>query len=116
MEDTTADLFLAMSVTFSIFGVCYYYLITRNKERMAIIEKGLPKDFFKGAVNYLPFLLLLAIVSLGISAGILAGGILDSMNLGKLGNYLFPCVMFLFLGISLLVAHAVLKNSGKRDE
>jgi hypothetical protein len=116
MEDTTADLFLAMSVTFSIFGVCYYYLITRNKERMAIIEKGLPKDFFKGSDNYLPFLLLLAILSIGISVGILAGGILDSMRLGALGNYMFPCMIFLFLGISLLVSYKVLKNIGRRDE
>ena len=83
---------------------------------MAIIEKGLPKDFFKGAVNYLPFLLLLAIVSIGLSAGILAGGILESINLGRLGEYLFPSVMFLFLGISLLVSYTVLKNIGKRDE
>src|SRR5688500_1037836 len=116
MEDTTADLFLAMSVTFSIFGVCYYYLITRNKERMAIIEKGLPKDFFKGAVNYLPFLLLLAILSIGISAGIFSGGILDSMNLGGIGDYLFASTIFLFLGISLLVSYKVLKNIGRKDD
>ena len=116
MEDTTADLFLAMSVTFSIFGVCYYYLTTRNKERMAIIEKGLPSDFFKGAVKYLPFLLLLAILCIGLSMGILAGSILHSINLGRVGDYLFPSVMFLFLGISLLVSYTVLKKIGKKDE
>jgi hypothetical protein len=114
MEDTTADLFLAMSVTFSIFGVCYYYLITRNKERMAIIEKGLSKDFFKGSVNYLPFVLLLGVVSIGVSAGILAGGILESMNLGGLDGYLFPFALFLFLGISLLVSYRVLNNMDKQ--
>jgi len=113
MEDTTADLFLAMSVTFSIFGVCYYYLITRNKERMAIIEKGLPKDFFKGTSNYLPFLLLLAILCIGISAGILTGGLLRSMGFG---GYFIPVSIFLFLGISLLISYFVLKNIGKNDK
>ena len=113
MQDTTADLFLSMSITFAIFGICYYFLTTRNKERMAILERGLPQDYFKDNSNYLPLILLLGIVSVGIASGILTGAFLESLEIDGFRNLMLTFSIFLFLGVSLIVSYFILKNIHK---
>lgn len=113
MQDTTADLFLSMSIVFALFGVTYYYLTTRYKERIAILEKGLPADYFKYNGSYLPFIMLLGIVSVGIAFGIIIGAFLESLHLDGFKNAMLPASLFLFLGLSLLVSYFVLKTIHK---
>lgn len=66
----------------SIFGVFYLYFSTRNKERMALIEKGADASIFmKGrAKNAAPFwkvlILNIGLLAMGIGVGILLGSIL----------------------------------------
>lgn len=110
MQDTTADLFLSMSITFAVFGICYYFLTTRYKERMAILERGLPKDYFSDNSNYMPFILLLGIISVGIALGILAGAFLESLAMESFKNSMFPFSIFLFLGIALIISYFILKT------
>lgn len=68
----------------SIFGVFYLYFSTRNKERMALIEKGADASIFmKGrSKNAAPFwkvlILNLGLLAMGIGVGILLGTILGS--------------------------------------
>lgn len=112
MQITTASFFI--SVALVVFGISYYYFTTRYKERMTIIEKGLPADFFKGSTNYLVFILLLGIVSIGISLGILTGSILKSLEIKVINDFILPSTIFLFLGISLLVSYFVLRAIEKR--
>ena len=114
MQDTSADLFLSMSIVFALFGVAYYYLTTRYKERIAILEKGLPGDYFKYNSNYLPFIMLLAIVSVGISFGTITGAFLESLELDGFRNAMLPASLFLFLGLSLIVSYFVLKAIQKK--
>ncbi|MEJ7644845.1 MAG: DUF6249 domain-containing protein [Chryseolinea sp.] len=114
MQDTTADLFLSMSITFAIFGICYYYLTTRQNERIAILEKGLPKDYFKDTSNYLPFILLLGIVSIGIALGVIVGAYLEALEIAGYESFLLPCALFFFLGLSLIVSYFVLKAIQKK--
>jgi hypothetical protein len=106
MEVTSAALFISISLT--VFGISYYYFTTRYKERMAILEKGLSPDFFKSNTHYLPFILTLGIVSIGISLGIVAGIFLKSRIEGA-SHLLLAFSIFLFLGISLVVSYFVLK-------
>lgn len=77
---------------------------------MTIIEKGLPSDFFKRNTNYLLFILLLGIVSIGISLGIVTGSFLKSLEIYGLKDFILPATIFLFLGISLLVSYFVLRS------
>ena len=66
----------------SIFGVFYLYFSTRNKERLALIEKGADATIFmKGSTkNAAPFwkvlILNLGLLAMGIGVGILLGSIL----------------------------------------
>ena len=67
---------IAITFTLSGFGIAYYYLTTRSRERLALIEKGLAPSAFAQSRSYLPLLLLLGVLSMGIAAGIAAGAAL----------------------------------------
>ena len=82
---------------------------------MAILEKGLSPDFFKDTTNYIPFILMLGIVSIGISLGIAVSAFLWSLHLEEVQEFIFPFSIFLFLGISLVVSYFVLKATQKRS-
>lgn len=98
---------IAISLTLSLFGIAYYYLTTRSKERLALIEKGLAPTTFMRPKGYLPLLLLLGVLSMGIAAGIAAGAFL-TMLVGN-QSYVYPVTIFFFTGLSLVIAYYILK-------
>ena len=82
---------------------------------MTIIEKGLSPNFFKGGNHYLPFILTLGIISIGISMGIAFGTFLNSLEIGGTEYLMLPFAIFLFLGMSLLVSYFILKSIRKKQ-
>ncbi len=76
----------------SIFGVFYLYFSTRNKERLALIEKGVDASIFmKGSTgNAAPFwkvlILNLGLLAMGVGVGILLGTLL-SYHFGYDGSW-----------------------------
>lgn len=108
MQITSAALFIAISLV--VFGISYYYFTTRHRERMTLLEKGLPPDYFKNSVGYLPFLLVLGIISIGIALGILTATFLKSSGLLISADFVLPASVFIFLGISFLVSYYVLRR------
>ena len=83
--------FIALFAT--VFGIMYVHYTTRNKERMALIEKGADASLFntgregiKWAFNWNKFTLKLGMLFMGIALGIIAGAI----SLGA-GEYVSVC-------------------------
>ena len=113
MEVTSAALFISISLV--VFGISYYYFTTRYKERMAILEKGLSPDFFKNGNHYLPLVLTIGIVIIGIALGIAFGAFLNSLEIEGTRYLMLPFAIFLFLGISLLVSYFILKKIQKKQ-
>ncbi|WP_192348862.1 DUF6249 domain-containing protein [Algoriphagus sp. Y33] len=108
METTTVTLFISLALV--VFGICYYYFTHRHRERMFLLSKGLPPDYFKGQISYLPYLLVLAIVTLFLSIGIVVGGKLASASTIELkGSLLFLATLFFFLGLGLLTSYLILR-------
>lgn len=120
-----------LSVIFgSIFGVFYLYFSTRNKERLALIEKGVDASIFmKGqAKNAAPFwkilILNLGLLAIGIGVGVLLGTFL-SYNFAYSGswenrpdNYIdsdvfYTASIFLCAGSALLVGFNQTKKLDK---
>ena len=100
-----------------IFGIIYLFFSTRNKERMAMIEKGVGAELFnKGARKTAPiwkvFILNVAVLMMGIGAGTLIGMIVDE-GLGFYSDGLYPGIIFLCGGISLLVGFNMTKKLDK---
>jgi hypothetical protein len=112
MDDILRDLLVSVTAIAAIFGIIYVFLMTRYKERMSLMERGLsPKEFNnKNAVQSatLRFGLLL----IGISIGILSGNFVAAhFNVPRDGAFI--AMMFLFGGVSLLLSYWLEKRSNK---
>lgn len=101
----------------AIFGVFYLYFSTRNKERLALIEKGADASIFmKGKTHTAPIwkvlILNLALVLIGIGVGIFIASIMH-YNMGVDDDVAYPGTIFLMSGIGLFVGFTMTKNLDK---
>ena len=93
-----------------IFASLYVYLTTRNKERLAMIEKGVsPEIFFakqepKSGYSNFKFGLFL----IGVAIGIIAGYFL--MEAGMDDSAAYFSMIFLFGGIGLVASFLLQKR------
>lgn len=111
------EILIPISMFLTVFGVLYLYLSTRNKERLALIEKGADASIFmRGKSNATPIwkvlLLNIALLLMGIGAGIFIASILYH-NLGVNEDAAYPGTIFLVAGISLFVGFKMTKNLDK---
>ncbi|RFS25088.1 hypothetical protein DVR12_07850 [Chitinophaga silvatica] len=108
MQITSAAVVIALALT--IYSFCYYYFTTRHKERLMVLEKGLPADFFSKHISYLPALLVLGIVFIGIALGAITGLVLENLLPGLNPVVLLVATVFVFTGVSLIIAFFILKR------
>ncbi len=93
----------------SIFGVIYVFLNTRNKERMALIEKGADVSLFASKKrSFRNITMKIGMLAVGIGTGILMGSIISSYT--QLDEEVaFPSMIFLFGGL-FLIGNAILEK------
>ncbi|RLD80578.1 MAG: hypothetical protein DRJ10_07230 [Bacteroidetes bacterium] len=106
---------ILIPITFfaSIVLILWLYFSTRNKERMALIEKGADANLFKSKSRPFPTLKLGMFIA-GIGLGILFGNIIAvSTSLEEPTAYF--SMIFLFAGSSLIVSHLLDKKSTEND-
>jgi len=126
------DAVAVLAVIFgTFFGIFYLFFSTRNKERLALIEKGVDAKIFmqgerrKGSSSFAKvFLLNIALLAMGIGVGILLGTLL-SYNFGYAGswenrpsNYIdegvfYSASIFLCAGAALLIGFNQTKKMDK---
>ncbi|MFY9242830.1 MAG: DUF6249 domain-containing protein [Polaribacter sp.] len=99
----------------TLFGIIYLYFSTRNKERMALIEKGADASIFvKGnQKNAAPFwkviILNLSLLLMGIGLGVFMALILDTYtNLDS--DAVYPATIFFMAGVGLFVGFNLTKK------
>lgn len=130
MSSGGTAIFVLLIIFGSIFGIFYLYFSTRNKERLALIEKGAEANIFNKGQNNGPssfwkvFLLNIGLLAMGIGVGILLGSLL-SYNFAYDGpwnsrpeNYISPetfyaASIFLCAGASLLLGFTLTKKLDK---
>jgi len=88
----------------SIFGIIYVFLTTRNKERLALIEKSVDAKLFNtGKVyNFQNVALSLGMFLIGIALGIMGGAILKANTMLEPGAA-YSLSIFFFAGLSLVI-------------
>ncbi|REE24341.1 DUF6249 domain-containing protein [Winogradskyella pacifica] len=105
-----------ISMFLVIFGIIYLYLSTRNKERLALIEKGADASIFLRGHSKSPIwkviLLNLALLLMGIGLGMLIASILEK-SLAVVPDAIYPGVTFTTAGISLFIGYIMTKNLDK---
>ncbi|WP_435625229.1 DUF6249 domain-containing protein [Flagellimonas sp.] len=96
-----------------IFGIFYLYISARNKERLALIDKGADASIFYGKSSRITpiwkvIVINLATLMMGIGLGIFTAGIL--MSLGMDEDIVGPGAGFFMAGAGLLAGFFVTKK------
>jgi hypothetical protein len=93
-----------------IFGIFYVYITARNKERMAMIEKGADASMFVTKRNYFAMTLKIGMLFVGVALGILMGAIIDEYTTLPTEAGYFSMI-FLFGGTALIINGLMEKKS-----
>ena len=112
-----------ISLFIIIFGIFFLHYSTRNKERLALIEKGADASIFfsakaaqkKSSVPLWKVLILnLAVLLMGIGAGIFLGSILEAYTLIDDG-VAYAGSVFLMAGVGLFIGFTQSKKLVEKD-
>jgi hypothetical protein len=111
------EILIPLTMFAAVFGIFYLYFTTRNKERLALIEKGADASIFvKGKTHTAPFwkvfILNFALLLIGIGVGIFIASILE-YGLGVDDEVAYPGTIFLMAGLGLFVGFTMTKNLDK---
>jgi len=99
----------------SIFGIFYVWISTRNKERMALIEKGADASLFATKKKNLTNITLkIGMLAVGIGTGILMGSLLSTYTALD-EEVAFPSMIFLFGGL-FLVGNAFIEKKNDTNQ
>ena len=97
----------------TVFGIYYVSVTTRNKERMALIDKGADASLFNtgkegqnSLFNWNKLTLKIGMLLMGIGIGIIAGAILNSMQVMENGAD-YTSMIFVFGGLSLVLFYLI---------
>ena len=100
-----------------IFGIYYLYYSTRNKERLALIEKGADASIFvhgqkPTTLVWKIVVLNLALLLMGIGAGVIIGGAISTTT-NIYPEVAMPGSIFFTAGLGLLIGFFLTKNMDK---
>ena len=101
------EILVPMTVFATIFGVLYTFLMTRNKERLAMIEKGADASLFSR--NYSRMGIKIGLLAVGVALGVLMGQLIAHTTSMDLEPATFSMI-FLFAGLGLVVEHFLAKK------
>lgn len=113
MQVETLGVLIPFAFFALVFGSLYVHLTTRNKERLAMIEKGVNPEIFtqkseqKSEYGNFKFGLFM----IGVALGIIAGYFLSEAGMD--GTAAYFSMIFLFGGIGLIVSFLL---QGKFDK
>lgn len=104
----------------AIFGVFYLFFSTRNKERLALIEKGADASVFvKGKTHTAPIwkvlILNLALLLMGIGLGTLIAMILENTLQIRDEEPIYIGTIFLTAGLCLFAGFTMTKKLDKES-
>jgi hypothetical protein len=111
------QILIPLSLFLMIFGIVYLIFSTRNRERLALIEKGVDASvFFKGKDNGIPmwkvFILNLSFLLIGSGVGIFIALLITTYTALNQGA-VYPSIIFIMAGIGLLAGFNKAKELDK---
>ncbi|SDR69820.1 DUF6249 domain-containing protein [Christiangramia echinicola] len=98
----------------TIFGIFYLYISARNRERLALIDKGADASIFYSKKKHVTpiwkvIVLNLALLLAGIGIGIFIANLLV-MNMGVDDEVAYPGTIFLLAGLGLFAGFFATKK------
>jgi len=103
-------IFVPLAFFALVFGTLYIFFTTRNKERLALIEKGADPELFKSkaGANSGHGSFKFGLFCIGIALGIIAGYFLAEAGMQEVSAYF--SMIFLFGGIALVISFFLMKK------
>jgi hypothetical protein len=102
----------------TMFAMLYVFLTTRNKERLALIEKGADAKLFKSGPNNGSVggivVINIAALAIGIGVGVLLGNLLDIAGMDD--EIAMTSMIFICGGIGLLAGFLASRKLVKSKE
>jgi Domain of unknown function (DUF6249) len=101
------EILVPMTVFATIFGVLYIFFTTRNKERMAMIEKGADPSIFSSRPARLG--IKVGLLAMGVALGVLFGQLIahtSSMDIEPAT----VSMIFFCAGLGLVIDHFLAKK------
>lgn len=109
------EIVVPIAVFAMIFGIVYVVVTARNRERMAMIEKGADPKFFESLkTSSKARALKWGLLLVGVGLGLFLAGICVSAGMEEGAAY--PGLICLFGGAGLLIAYKIEQNSNKSRE
>lgn len=107
------DILIPISFFLAVFGIVYLFLSTRNKERLALIEKGVDAGIFMKGKPSGPIgrviILNLALLLMGIGVGVFIALLLTTYTrLDK--DAIYPATIFTMAGLGLFIGFYMTKK------
>jgi hypothetical protein len=113
------QILIPISLFLMIFGIVYLIYSTRNRERLALIEKGVDASIFlkgngKGVPAWKIFVVNLAFLLIGTGVGIFLALLITtytSLN----DDAVYPSIIFIMAGVGLLAGFRTAKDFDKEE-
>jgi hypothetical protein len=108
------EILIPISLFAAIFGMVYLYYSTRNKERLALIEKGADASIFnigkRSGSSWKVVVINLAFLLMGIGLGVFIANILETYTTLD-DNAVYPAMIFLLAGAGLYIGYTQTKKA-----
>jgi hypothetical protein len=108
---------ITISLFAAVFGIFYMFYSTRNRERMALIDKGADASLFntgkdKSGFSWSRFTLKLGILFMGVALGIVVGELMAQSG-ALYDGVSYPSCIFFFGGLSLVLYYVIFDRKSK---
>jgi len=115
MEPFLVGILVPLGAFAMVFGIVYMLVTSRNRERMALIERGADPTLFETKKKATNGTMKVGLFFLGIGFGIVVAYLLTSGG-GMDEDAAYPAMIFIFGGLALVLSYLWQRKQEKEDE
>ncbi len=114
MDEILRDFLVSFIAIAAIFGILYVIIMTRHRERMTLMDKGLTPKEFNNNLAVISASLRFGLLMIGVAVGILLSNrVASHWDVPRQGAFI--AMMLLFGGISLIISYRIEKSQSKKQ-
>ena len=108
------EIFIPIFAMTMVFGIFYFFITTRHKERMKLIESGADASMFYNSVQKRGAAIKIGMLLIGIGFGIFIGNLLASLTVLD-EEVTIPSMIMICAGAGLLIGNKIVNDMDKKE-